>query len=91
VPVTLSEAAAGGKVEVPTPWDTISLRIPPRTSSGAKLRVKGHGIHTSDGKNGDLFAVIEIILPDKIEDATLETFKRLDSEYKQSPRAGLLW
>jgi DnaJ-class molecular chaperone len=91
VPVTLGEAAGGGKVEVPTPWDTISLRVPPRTSSGAKLRVKGHGIRPNDGKNGDLFAVIEIVLPEKIDDATLETFKRLDSEYKQSPRATLRW
>src|SRR4029079_11271094 len=44
VPVTLAEAALGAKVDIPTPKGTISLRVPPATSSGTKLRVKGHGI-----------------------------------------------
>ncbi len=91
LPVTLGEAVSGAKVDLPTPWDVISLRVPPHTSSGAKLRVKGHGIRTADGKNGDLFAVVEIILPDKIDDAALEVIKRLESEYKQNPRAALRW
>ncbi len=91
LPLTLGEAVQGAKVDVPTPWDVISLRVPPRTSSGAKLRIKGHGIHAADGKNGDLFAIVEIVLPDKIDDAALEVIKRLEAEYKQNPRASLRW
>src|SRR4051812_14391851 len=44
VPVTLAEAALGAKVDVPTPKGTISLRIPPGSSSGKRLRIKGHGV-----------------------------------------------
>ncbi len=44
VPVTLGEAAAGAKIEVPTPRGTVSVHVPPGTSSGAKLRVKGYGV-----------------------------------------------
>ena len=44
VPITLAEALAGGKIDVPTPHGTITLTVPPGSSSGRKLRVKGHGV-----------------------------------------------
>ena len=56
VPVTLAEAALGAKIDIPTPKGTISLTVPPRTSSGRRLRVKGYGVPSADGKPGDLFA-----------------------------------
>src|SRR5207237_4722066 len=86
LPITLAEAVAGGKVDVPTPWGTISLRIPPRTSSGKKLRIKGHGIRPASGEPGDLFAETAIILPERIDDPTAEPITRLDAEQQQNPR-----
>lgn len=91
LPITLAEAVAGGKVDLPTPWGTISLRIPPRTSSGKKLRVKGHGIRPASGEPGDLFAETAIVLPERIDDVTVEAIKRLDEEQKTNPRAELRW
>jgi DnaJ-class molecular chaperone len=91
LPITLAEAVAGGKVDVPTPWGTISLRIPPLTSSGKKLRIKGHGIRPPNGEPGDLFAETAIVLPERIDDATVEAIKRLDAEQNQNPRAELRW
>jgi DnaJ-class molecular chaperone len=91
LPITLSEAVAGGKVDVPTPWGTISLRIPPHTSSGKKLRIKGHGIRTANGEPGDLFAETAIVLPEKIDEATVEAIKRLEAEQPRDPRAELRW
>ena len=44
VPLTLGEAAAGAKIDVPTPTGTVALTIPPGTSSGTKFRIKGHGV-----------------------------------------------
>ena len=44
VPVTLAEAALGAKIDVPTPQGTIALTVPPNTSSGKRLRIKGHGV-----------------------------------------------
>ena len=91
LPITLAEAVVGGKVDVPTPWGTISLRIPPRTSSGKRLRIKGHGIRPATGDPGDLFAEASIVLPDRIDDVTVEAIKRLDAEQHQNPRADLRW
>jgi DnaJ-class molecular chaperone len=91
LPIALGEAVAGAKVDVPTPWGTISLRIPPRTSSGKRLRVKGHGIRPTSGDPGDLFAETSIVLPDRIDDATVEAIKRLESEQHPNPRADLRW
>ena len=63
VPVTLAEAVLGAKIEVPTPQGTIMLRVPPGTSSGKKLRVKGRGVAPKGADPGDLFAEIQIVLP----------------------------
>ena len=72
LPVTLAEAVEGAKVDVPTPKGTVALKIPPGTSSGAKLRVKGHGVAPAKGEPGDLFAEVQIILPKKFSSKAKE-------------------
>ncbi|OHB84790.1 MAG: hypothetical protein A2V98_08715 [Planctomycetes bacterium RBG_16_64_12] len=91
VPVTLSEAALGSKIDLPTPRGTVLLRIPAGTSSGAKLRVKGHGVTPRNGPPGDLLAEVQIVLPEKLDDASREMFRQLDQHYSQNPRANLRW
>jgi len=95
VPVTLAEAALGGKVDVPTPRGTISLRVPAGTSSGKKLRVKGHGVAPRNGEPGDLFAVIEIMLPTPLDETATELIKKFDEHvsatHPQQPRRDLQW
>ncbi len=83
VPLTLAEAALGAKVDVPTPKGTIALRIPPGTSSGKKLRVKGHGVAAREGEPGDLYAEIEIVLPSPLDDECVELIKKLDEHAQQ--------
>jgi len=94
VPITLAEAVLGAKVDVPTPKGTISLRIPPGSSSGKKLRVKGHGVAPKSGEPGDLYAVVEIVLP-PMDDKTTELVKQLDEHVQsaggQEPRKELRW
>lgn len=68
LPVTISEAALGAKVDVPTPANTIALSIPPGSSSGRRLRVKGQGVKQKDGTAGDLIVVLQIQLPESIDD-----------------------
>jgi DnaJ-class molecular chaperone len=95
VPVTLSEAALGAKVDVPTPRGTIALRVPEGTSSGKKLRVKGHGVAPKNGEPGDLYAEIQIVLPAPLDDACVEMIKKLEEHAKQAhpqdPRRELKW
>ncbi len=91
VPVTLGEAASGAKVDIPTPSGTITLSIPPGTSSGTKLRIKGHGVQPAQGEPGDLFAEIQIVMPEKLDKADRQTLADLASKYKRDPRAELQW
>jgi curved DNA-binding protein len=91
LPVTLYEAAAGAKVDVPTPKGTVSLRVPPGSSSGTKLRIKGHGVAVADRAPGDLFAEVQVVLPSSLDDAALAQLKQLDSRYPVEPRRDLRW
>jgi len=91
VPVTLAEAAAGAKIEVPTPRGTVSVNMPPNTSSGAKLRVKGYGVTPKNGEAGDLLAEIQIVLPKKLTAADRDALVEIDRHYSQEPRKDLHW
>jgi DnaJ-class molecular chaperone len=91
VPVTLAEAALGAKVDVPTPHGTVSLTVPPATSSGTKLRVKGHGVSSKSGTTGDLLAEIQIVLPKNLSEADRRAVAEIDGRYPQNPRANLHW
>jgi len=91
VPVTLFEALHGAKTDVPTPQGTIALSIPPGTSSGTKLRVKGHGVVPKQGTPGDLFAEIQIVLPKQLDNADREQLELIAKKYTDNPRATLRW
>jgi DnaJ-class molecular chaperone len=91
VPVTLAEAAAGAKVDVPTPKGVITLTVPPNSSSGRRLRAKGLGIAPAKGPTGDLFAELRIMLPKQFDDAALEQIRELDQKYPLQPRTELQW
>ena len=91
VRVTLAEAALGAKVDVPTPKGTVTLTLPPGTSSGRRLRVKGHGVPRSGGTSGDLYVEIQIALPSKIDDETAELIRTIDRHNPMNPRSELAW
>ena len=70
LPISVSEAVLGAKVEVPTVEGPVTVSVPPGTSSGAKLRLRGRGIKRQDGARGDQFCRIEIVVPKlKADDA----------------------
>lgn len=89
VPVTLSEAASGTKVDLPTPSGTITLTVPPCTSSGTKLRVKGHGIKTEKW-TGDLYAEILVMMPKQLGESQREWLCKIDAD-SPNPRIDLKW
>lgn len=91
LPVTISEAAEGAKVDVPTPHGTVSLRVPPSTSSGTKLRIKGHGVKAKNRPVGDLFADVQITLPPQLTDADRAALRKLSEEHPYQPREDLRW
>lgn len=89
--VTLSEALLGAKVDIPTPAGTVSLTIPPGTSGGRRLRLKGQGVKQRDGSAGDLYVVIQIALPKEIDDESKELIAQLEARNPIAVRDGLMF
>ena len=85
LPVTLYEAVLGGKVRVPTLDGAVQLAIPPGTSSGRTLRVKGKGLPSKDGA-GDLYATVRIVLPEGGEAELEELMKKWRDGKPYDPR-----
>jgi DnaJ-class molecular chaperone len=79
VPVTVYDAVLGGKAEAPTPDGPVTLTIPKGANTGTRLRLKGRGLTDAQGRRGDLFARLVVVLPDKSDpalEAFAETWKR---------------
>lgn len=91
LPVTLAEAALGAKVDIPTPSGTITLSIPPGSSSGRRLRVKGRGVGSRDGSVGDLLVDLEIKLPETISEEGQEAIREFDRRHPMTLRQNLSW
>ena len=90
VPISVSEAILGAKIDVPTLDGMKSLPIPPGSSSGQKLRLKGQGIPASGGKPaGDLFVVLKIVVPKTIDETSRKLIQEFAERNPQHPRAGL--
>ena len=91
VPITLAEAIAGAKVDVPTPHGTITLTVPPGSSSGRKLRAKGQGVKAGSGEPGDLVAELEIVMPKDLSEEDRQQLATIAQRYNDNPRAELRW
>ena len=91
VPITVSEAALGAKIEVPTLSEgPVVLTIPPGASSGTKLRLREKGLLDPKTKQrGDQFVVVKIEVPDQLDDRARALFEELDEAAPLSPRDGL--
>lgn len=70
LPISIKEAVLGAKVTVPTISGKVAVNIPPYSSSGSKLRLKGQGIK-GKGIAGDEIVTLKIIAPEK-KNADLE-------------------
>jgi DnaJ-class molecular chaperone len=89
LPVTLQEAVLGGAMEVPAPAGKVRVKLPPRSDSGHRIRLRGKGVAAhGDRPAGDLFLTLRIVIGQP--DAALEAFLRgWTPEHPQDPRAGL--
>jgi DnaJ-class molecular chaperone len=90
LPISLYEAAAGAKVDVPTLDGLRTLTIPPNTSGGAKLRIKGHGIQRGEEK-GDQIVVTKIVMPKNLDDEDRKAIERISAKHPVNPRGDVGW
>lgn len=96
LPVTISEAMIGCKVDVPTPYGTVALTIPPLSSSGRRLRIRGQGVKDAKTVDGDLFFELIIKAPEPVSGNRLSldestTLAEIASAYSTSVRSDLMW
>jgi DnaJ-class molecular chaperone len=92
VPVTITEAALGAQVTIPTVDGPTRLTIPQGTQGGQKLRLKGKGApHVKSSGRGNMFAVIKIVIPKAMSDDGRRLLKDFEGENPYDPRAGLGW
>lgn len=90
VPVTVSEASLGAKVEVPTIDGRSLVRIPPGTNSGRTLRLKEKGVPSArNGSRGDQYVEIQVIVPQPTDERVRKLMKELESVAPEDPRKDL--
>jgi DnaJ-class molecular chaperone len=88
LPITLYEAALGGKVRVPTLDGAVELAIPAGTNSGRTFRIKGKGLKAKSGA-GDLLATVRIMLPERKDEAFNELMKSWRDGKPYDPRTDM--
>lgn len=91
VPVSISEAALGATVEIPTPdGKKARVKVPAGSQDGTKLKLSGKGAPRLKGKgegNGDLRITVRVRVPEKLTDeqrAALEEFQKATTESVRS-------
>ena len=85
LPVSLDELALGGMVTVMTPDGEAQVSIPPGTSPGRSLRLKGKG-WPSRGGRGDLLLTLALMLPASWSEEELKLLKQLREQRSIQPR-----
>jgi DnaJ-class molecular chaperone len=89
VPISIAEAALGAKIEVPSLKGRTTVTIPPGTASGAKLRLKGRGVHNPRKRtSGNQYVVIKIVPPKNLEPHQQQVLRELLDD---NPRKNLHW
>ena len=70
------DALLGCAVEVPTLDGNVTLQVPPKSSTGRMLRLKGRGLVYGD-KIGDQYVEILVVIPADINDEEIALYTRL--------------
>jgi len=90
VPVTVTEATLGAKIEVPTMDGRALVRIPPGTNSGRTLRLKEKGVPSArNGARGDQYVEIQVVVPQPTDERVRKLMKELESVAPADPRKDL--
>lgn len=90
LPISVDEAILGGKVPVPTIDGRVSLTVPPGTSSGKTLRLRGKGVQKRGKKDrGDQFVELSVVMPDTIDGDLKSFMEGWRKTHAYDPRKGM--
>ena len=86
LPLAPWEAVLGATVEVPTLGGPVRLKVPPNTRAGQQLRLSRRGLPKPNGKEGDLFAIAQVVIPAATSERERELFRQLAEGSTFNPR-----
>lgn len=90
IPVTLTEALLGARIEVPTVTGKAWLTIPAGTQSGQKFRLRNKGVPgPKGGRRGDQIVKVRIVVPEINDDRSREILQELEELHPENPRRDL--
>jgi len=74
---------------VPTLEGRVTMKVPPGSQSGQKMRLAGKGLPRPGGGAGDLYAVLSIVVPTALSDEERKLYEALKGASRFDPRARL--
>jgi molecular chaperone DnaJ len=90
VPITVTEAALGAKIEVPSVDGKTLLRIPPSTQSGQKFRLRGKGAPSLRGElPGNQIVEVRVVVPKIADERSKEILRELARLNPENPRSDI--
>ncbi|RMH04765.1 MAG: J domain-containing protein [Nitrospirae bacterium] len=90
LPVWPWEAALGAEVTVPTLEGPVRMKVPPGSTSGRTLRLKGKGLPDRAGRRGDQYVKLEVTLPTSLTEEEQRLYAQLAKIAHPDPRQTLL-
>ncbi|MGI5131173.1 DnaJ C-terminal domain-containing protein [Pseudonocardia sp. CA-107938] len=87
LPVAPWEAALGAELTVPTPSGPIAVELPPGSSSGRLVRLRGRGVPNPGGQPGDLYVEVAIAVPPSPTPAERQLYEQLAATSRFDPRS----
>lgn len=88
LPISPWEAALGATILAPTPHGPVSLKIPPASESGKKMRLAGRGINISQSQ-GDMYITLQVQTPPATTTQQQELYEQMERAFNWSPRQHL--
>ncbi len=90
VPITITEAALGAKIDVPAKDGMVTMTVPPGTQSGAQFRLRGKGVpHLGGGGVGDQYVRVKVVVPKAESEEARQLFRDIGRIAPHDPRAGV--
>jgi molecular chaperone DnaJ len=88
LPITVGEAYAGATIDVPTPSGAVQMKVPPRSQTGSRLRLRGKGVARGDSQ-GDFYVELTVRIPDVDDAALAETLRAAERLYSRPVREAI--
>ena len=87
VPISMTQAALGDKIKVPTIKDSVKINIPPGTQPSRKFRLNGKGLPDGRGGYGDQIVKVKVKIPENLnkdQKELLNQFQEIEKEKEKS-------